>query len=127
MRISDWSSDVCSSDLGNDRERAASGQPGISIQVFLRHGLLNEKHLPLAQPMDHFQRQIAIFPTLICVHTQGNGSFGTNYLHDLFIVIAAQLYLNHPESICFPYFLTDHFRRVNSNRSEEHTSELQSL
>src|SRR3546814_6931507 len=113
MRISDWSSDVCSSDLGPRALRALSRQAHRDPQL-----------------------QYLLMITLHYVAT-ANG---------LKIAIALEEMALDYEVIAYPLFeghhLTAEFRRLNPNcklpvlvdqapyfadRSEEHTSEIQSL
>src|SRR3546814_1399929 len=84
MRISDWSSDVCSSDLRHDEDRPCSRRP----HVF---------------GSDHELR-----PQQLCTHSVGKGHRR-----------------RRRRPVCSRQLL--HRRRSCRNRSEEHTSELQSL
>src|SRR3546814_3507839 len=117
MRISDWSSDVCSSDL--ERFNAIEGAARVDIgqigrQDQRRHGKPGpplEPHLP-QQRADQAVRQI--------IHRAIRGRW-TNITRK---AAAAACYNSGPSS--FTVQVWPFLRRV-WRRSEEHTSELQSL
>src|SRR3546814_8179643 len=99
MRISDWSSDVCSSDLQHDRDAVADriGEPRLIADQLLRRGVVAQR--PLGQGADQELQQLRVDPRL-----------------------GARL----RPSACRAVFLR--FAHCASLfRSEEHTSELQSL
>src|SRR3546814_1901504 len=94
MRISDWSSDVCSSDLGGEAQRVAIGRALLSGPRFM---LMDE---PLSS-LDS-SRRAEIMPVI-------------EYIRDE---------LKHP--ILYVSHDRGEVERL-ATRSEEHTSELQSL
>src|SRR3546814_10073212 len=97
MRISDWSSDVCSSDLVRDDRAAASEQPAA---VWFGYSPDRKG--------EHPQRHLKDFQGIV----QADGYAGFNALYDSGRV---------KEAACWA-----HVRR-KFYRSEEQTSELQSL
>src|SRR3546814_4356681 len=120
MRISDWSSDVCSSDLPlgidcveGERRLAGSGQPGDHHQLVAGQGDVDILQIVLARAADRDHR------TLRTVwHQKGTAFRGW--------------------SRRFPMGRDNRWRRATAvvnmgerrgkiERSEEHTSELQSL
>src|SRR3546814_5534710 len=118
MRISDWSSDVCSSDLGGEaRFDEQLGQllaePG--ILELLRRDIDREhdRRIPslgdLHRLADHLQRQFADQPALL---GHGDEAFGRDQ----------SIFGRFP---AHQHFETD--QPPARDRSEEHTSELQSL
>src|SRR3546814_2865125 len=105
MRISDWSSDVCSSDLRRQVQHRATGIAGQR----LGHGQSHRGDVQLLQPLRIEQATAAEIcqaqlPALTIACHQHVGRF--------------QVLVQHADAV----------RRGNSvGRSEEHTSELQSL
>src|SRR3546814_3671847 len=105
MRISDWSSDVCSSDLATDQEESvdlpALGHEGISDQASRRAREADDCGAPLAEPRHHLagQRQL---------HDRGQQADPGEAEPDRGRIPAEA-------------------DRRPERRSEEHTSELQSL
>src|SRR3546814_5240746 len=104
MRISDWSSDVCSSDLGDPRleplacDLESDEPPGFLARRFGGIVVTNYLHRPLLAPLT-----AALAPGGVLIYetfARGNERFGK------------------PSN---PAFL------LEEGRSEEHTSELQSL
>src|SRR3546814_6361835 len=91
MRISDWSSDVCSSDLHTIRRRCRA-----------------------TKPESPCVRSAASLPTL-----PRRSPFATPFCRKWSIPTSAR-----PEPVEGPFFL---LRDARGKRSEEHTSELQSL
>src|SRR3546814_9480552 len=108
MRISDWSSDVCSSDLRCRRQRRGRLQPG--LQPAVRVHLV--RHLPAAaagqppRPGDHRRREEVRRIIAVTRLTADRKEF--------------RVQSPKPMS-CRPWFA------AILVRSEEHTSELQSL
>src|SRR3546814_4777945 len=87
MRISDWSSDVCSSDLGCEREIVAHRRQGAALAILVDHAIedqARDQRLGFLVPM-----RLAALPCGIVDQSIG--------------------------------------QRHGGERSEEHTSELQSL
>src|SRR3546814_7868626 len=91
MRISDWSSDVCSSDV----------QPIRPVQGDCRNGI---SHIVENVGIGHDPRFLLVFWQ--CCYTAGNDTMGRRHDHQLRTAGPA---------------------RPHDGRSEEHTSELQSL
>src|SRR3546814_10244712 len=113
MRISDWSSDVCSSDLGDGLWQAGSGNDNWT-EV---NGTVNVPYL---------DNSFAIFsatPGTVTVDDSlgAVSTTGMPFASDGYVITGDQLTLNGPQSTI----------RVGAGtlagRSEEHTSELQSL
>src|SRR3546814_9191405 len=104
MRISDWSSDVCSSDLVNDDER---GIPVIAWRV--------EERGKEGGGTAHLRFQFERFE----VQDHGGAMFANTRgdPRDLPLVIIGGL----------DDGMSEHFSKRDEIRSEEHTSELQSL
>src|SRR3546814_2435129 len=95
MRISDWSSDVCSSDLAEP-----VWTDPLSVIVPARHPLLAHVQVPLPEALK--------FPLVLCHPEAGSGC-----RHQIQAVL---------QDTNMPLKLVDEV-----TRSEEHTSELQSL
>src|SRR3546814_8161983 len=120
MRISDWSSDVCSSDLPRAR-RDARSRP-IACQILLQH--CNSSRPSCGSP-GHLHREADHRESVIRQLIEP-----VQFLH---LIIAA----NASCLVALPYDLRVAFRGVAPGRmregsvpgprSEEHTSELQSL
>src|SRR3546814_3184692 len=118
MRISDWSSDVCSSDLHQRVDR--------------RPGAIEITDCPGLYPKRIFERADTVLPAAVGVtdHLAFRGgqigaivALGECCLDVLDIVGDA---LRRPQQLaCLLNLLLQ--RRQRRNRSEEHTSELQSL
>src|SRR3546814_5414958 len=114
MRISDWSSDVCSSDLGRAEALLAEGGV-ISVQVLNEISNVARRKMGLDWPethalLDAVRGLLDVVPVTIDVHEAGL-SLAERYrlsIYDAMIVAAARA------AGCV-------------TRSEEHTSELQSL
>src|SRR3546814_1782890 len=100
MRISDWSSDLCSSDLGVEVGFAHLGQP---IMVAVEEGF--------ALPLDHLNRVGGIAPAAILMKIDRNL---------IFVGTERQFEEGGRADAIFA-------RAALGGRSEEHTSELQSL
>src|SRR3546814_5296059 len=100
MRISDWSSDVCSSDLKLRDTRRAELRPDPFLQLRRLHGLARLQHDGRRQGFTPFDRRHA--------HHR-------DILHD---IVRAQHVLD---------FARRDILAATDDRSEEHTSELQSL
>src|SRR3546814_4426580 len=103
MRISDWSSDVCSSDLAN----SAFGSR------------IEKKLLPLPPTTVRYNLTGLELFKLYCEALPG-GDGGT--LEDTFQRVRAQFLSDERDALQFMMPMEQHVRR-----SEEHTSELQSL
>src|SRR3546814_3820616 len=121
MRISDWSSDACSSDLPNAR----------SVQALLDG---DENGFRLADPLADGERLRAIFRTIDDVSAQdgrmtlsieaiGDNTTERTTLVTLEKVEGAMLDVNLSERQAPVYRVVG----ISFVRSEEHTSELQSL
>src|SRR3546814_7547447 len=113
MRISDWSSDVCSSDLGD----ACGGERGFHIPVDDRPGVgigVEVDDLRRGQPMfENFIFDAGIGERARCINAHG------------FHLACDQL---HRGNAAIANAGGKGFAvRESSSRSEEHTSELQSL
>src|SRR3546814_6804645 len=123
MRISDWSSDVCSSDLAaDDVER------GIGEAVAERHPVFvavaaDEYFHPSAQGIDHADadavqatgKRVVLAAELAAGMQPGQDQLDAG---DAFFGVDID---RHAAAI------VDHFATTVGERSEEHTSELQSL
>src|SRR3546814_6303510 len=118
MRISDWSSDVCSSDLLAGPARAAAGVPGpaknhaamtLNARAEGEAGRITQKINKNLKPQDYFGAEDAFLDRL---RTNANDLYGEAYR-------AGQ----HLESKTLSSLL----ERPIAQRSEEHTSELPSL
>src|SRR3546814_2101655 len=107
MRISDWSSDVCSSDLGRERHHLAARVPHMpGIEILGLHAVFGsrlEEHALDATPVDEV---VDIAPA------PGGGERGVHIGE-----------IEAESARLLPVDLAGELRR----RSEEHTSELQSL
>src|SRR3546814_5193894 len=101
MRISDWSSDVCSSDLLHDRERRERGAAGDDART--RRRLSGARVRPFYGRFDGLTR------------TCHNCAYG---------VVRRPHHSRHPSS---DPSVAESCRTIINVRSEEHTSELQSL
>src|SRR3546814_9413194 len=105
MRISDWSSDVCSSDLLSEDEFRA---------LRLRNGLYMQRFAPMLRinvPYGHLNAaQLRRLGHITRKYSKGYGHFTTRQ----------NVQLNWPQLDDVPDILVE-------LRSEEHTSELQSL
>src|SRR3546814_1501012 len=105
MRISDWSSDVCSSDLQFSLN---------SLRLFIHfitHFFINSPSIPVDSSSTLSLTSSSILPQF------------PSTLHPLYHSLLHQFSLNSLR--LFIHFITHFF--INSPRSEEHTSELQSL
>src|SRR3546814_5254456 len=116
MRISDWSSDVCSSDFDAGCEAADIGDDPFRLAALLRHGDgvdaadLVERHADL-EPVDH--RVDCLF-----AHPPGDPQ-----QRDLAFALHHADLLEDIEGVA----AGDALQTQRVQRSEEHTSELQSL
>src|SRR3546814_7364439 len=112
MRISDWSSDVCSSDLlaagAGPLFRAGRTQPRLSAPAG-RGGTLRRAHHPV-QPHRRPDLRLARSP-------------GADGMRGAALVLGGMLLA----ALVGPLFLAWPHDVIDWNRSEEHTSELQSL
>src|SRR3546814_5659566 len=106
MRISDWSSDVCSSDLGV-RHMRDGDQPGLRRQQLFVFG---EQQLAVVADRRHLQDQ----PLLVAQELPG---------YD----VGVMLQLGDHDLVARLQELAAVGRGDEVDRSEEHTSELQSL
>src|SRR3546814_6604277 len=115
MRISDWSSDVCSSDLGADHRAVSVHQP----------------HLVAAD-----DGQPEPVPACDCLQHQGDQLLAGLYepgwnvgLREQRSALPQQCAVYRPASLCTRRVLRccELFHPGLGSRSEEHTSELQSL
>src|SRR3546814_3098464 len=122
MRISDWSSDVCSSDLGYEVK---------SVEVVPATTAGTQK-LPIA--VSNFKAAGVDFVIVAAnvvlngpfVQTAGRSGFNPEYsLSDFNNQINDQVSSYYPDSFDGTIGLSTH--RFPEHRSEEHTSELQSL
>src|SRR3546814_7707117 len=104
MRISDWSSDVCSSDL-HPLAHAAGKLVRILVEA-----LPGGRYL---HPLQHLHRPGARFPA-------GNRTVAQHHLGNLVADAVDRVQRGHR-------LLEDHRDAIAADRSEEHTSELQSL
>src|SRR3546814_4220691 len=105
MRISDWSSDVCSSDLPDVGDRFP-GQPGLPRRDIARGRIVGAAHRAVeVEALEHRNREFEIG------------------LADIIGTEAGQEIANEPARAEFFRHVARHFLA----RSEEHTSELQSL
>src|SRR3546814_7772071 len=123
MRISDWSSDVCSSDLGDERERAARQADEVAIADGDRgQGELIAAIAPALRDEEALARHFG----------QDNGQeFGRDILR---IRNVRELHLPLAPMVGKVLERTDRIAGllrghgcVTVTRSEEHTSELQSI
>src|SRR3546814_4030026 len=130
MRISDWSSDVCSSDLHVPMTHGFDGDPELSINTAkaaammgLTAEMLSQTHQVSRQQQDEFalashQRAYAAWK---------NGEFKNEMVpvegHD---ADGAPLLVDFDEVVRPDANLAD-LGKLKPARSEEHTSELQSL
>src|SRR3546814_6125133 len=102
MRISDWSSDVCSSDLINSDAVPASKVEGTAL------GRIPSKLDDSVTRRDSLGKDDHIAGQVVAVFDLGNAEVGPHK----YLALTHQTF---PASV------------FNSSRSEEHTSELQSL
>src|SRR3546814_5296234 len=128
MRISDWSSDVCSSDLA--KWLRANG-----LVLLLPHGYEGQGPEHSSARLERFLQLCAGDNIQVC-----NISTPSNYFHVLrrqmlrsfrkpLIIMTPKSLLRHKLAVSqrSDFIGEAHFRRIMSDRSEEHTSELQSL
>src|SRR3546814_9143775 len=106
MRISDWSSDVCSSDL-----------PSFSGAMSAPHAFICAKHIDICFPKNYMRHAYAC-------HSRRGGTRALVGLRDetSWIGRAEELWNSIRSATSYIWL-----RRSISPRSEEHTSELQSL
>src|SRR3546814_4539352 len=103
MRISDWSSDVCSSDLDQHRD--------------LGRGVEVEERRSLRLALHGVDRAVLVLKTQLVEQPDGAQDAGRGCSVELHQCLAP--------SVCGHAFQID--ERGTAERSEEHTSELQSL
>src|SRR3546814_4922375 len=119
MRISDWSSDVCSSDLiGDDAEAGELHHP----KTFFTKYIWSQDHKVIAIQYSLTAIAIGLVALVLSVLMRLQLGFP-----DTFSFITPENYLQHVSMhgmIMVVYLLTALFL---GGRSEEHTSELQSL
>src|SRR3546814_3069653 len=118
MRISDWSSDVCSSDLVNpeamaNRPRGIIANPNCSTMQLL---------VALA-PIHH---AVGIERINVATYQSVSGA-GRSAMEELGKQTAAMLNFQNVQSSKFPVQIAFNLIPHIDERSEEHTSELQSL
>src|SRR3546814_5813639 len=116
MRISDWSSDVCSSDLGS----AGRGLAGAAGNVLINGARPPAKAAPITQvlaaiPADEVRAVLLVPPGTMDVDMAG-------YPVLLYLITSTKQGLERSVTVT----ATDR-GRLGRTRSEEHTSELQSL
>src|SRR3546814_10862863 len=131
MRISDWSSDVCSSDLTMNRDEAAIADilPKIFDEILV--GVDRDQCRVARHPFEHgaaesadartiFDEQLRILPVdgLQHVADQRRRRRHDRPHHDRMLDETADEHAPRPEKA---------FEALAQPRSEEHTSELQSL
>src|SRR3546814_5732536 len=116
MRISDWSSDVCSSDLEQHRRDIVAHQAAPKRDLLL--GIGGQACRPLIKLMAHFKH----FGNL--THTRLDPGFGDFAIAQRKAQILAYRHgvVNNGKL----EYLSD-IARLGRSRSEEHTSELKSL
>src|SRR3546814_5958394 len=122
MRISDWSSDVCSSDLANSGRRIWS-------KIQTKHRISNALSRTVGKSRRHARARAAFRRELLAVAQHRPGIAPPIGLHDRRqAFIGRKIVLRHPDP--------DRMRRYRlhptlefslAHRSEEHKSELQSL
>src|SRR3546814_9802948 len=112
MRISDWSSDVCSSDLTGD------GEAHVIYQRQMPETGAVRMYIPMPQGVDGNVEITATF----CFYCEVNPEDSLNYTRDgLEITFRPDTHKTQK-----PY-LNEEGEQIIPTRSEEHTSELQSL
>src|SRR3546814_4894278 len=117
MRISDWSSDVCSSDLNFDRDEVINGLPGRVACGHVRYSTTGETALRNVQPL-----YAELSSGGFAVAHNGNISNAMKLRRDL--VKRGSIFQSTSDTETIIHLVaTSTFR----TRSEEHTSELQSL
>src|SRR3546814_5562888 len=120
MRISDWSSDVCSSDLERLPSGLALGGAGV------RRGVAAEIELREVDRAHHQRRKDA-FPGVVGEDSAGEGEKMARHLdnHQTLAHLLADVRrdAHHSRIVQFNH----EGRGLDDLRSEEHTSELQSL
>src|SRR3546814_6674310 len=112
MRISDWSSDVCPSDLPRHRDPSAT-------HWVRRRGRLREGAESYAKDLG--QRYSPV--RLMCSHP--NGETWASRSGAIWVPLAARVLTTSPSFMVFQNMMMAASRFIP--RSEEHTSELQSL
>src|SRR3546814_8209060 len=117
MRISDWSSDVCSSDLlrqlGNRERQQVSGAGDRDDAVGVDRGNLRRlQHACAAVPAQRKQRLARLLPPGQVLEAGDEAVAVRGREHEARVVVTRGQRLE---------------RRAGGRRSEEHTSELQSL
>src|SRR3546814_2972094 len=117
MRISDWSSDVCSSDLGEAADlRRAGARRARRVEPVDVEAEMNRAVAELRPDLRHQRRQ-RLVPAFLGLHDAE--ALGARPVEILGLVAgAAQADLDHALAVEQPFL---------DGRSEEHTSELQSL
>src|SRR3546814_3087797 len=115
MRISNWSSDVCSSDLGHLRGRSASQCFGQGAET----GTARKVRLTCFRVL---KRQHEVDPLLVAggAWTSSRGSASSARSALVAIAYVQPFYMDRQARI-------PHRAKRDRARSEEHTSELQSL
>src|SRR3546814_5813669 len=125
MRISDWSSDVCSSDLRRSRARRESR---------LEQRLTDTLAVNLLGGISKSQADIPVETTLAFDDVDATG-YRYDYTNMKYPLLTFGAGIDDPSSFVLaefrdrPSFLTNKFKTfaADFDRSEEHTSELQSL
>src|SRR3546814_6072571 len=123
MRISDWSSDVCSSDL-------AIGLCLLGVFLFQVLNLLG-KHLADSYPIPVLVFFRSFFALLACLvvmaATGGRAHFGTRRPVALVLRALVWLAMLYCSFAAYHLLAVADAATIGFSRSEEHTSELQSL
>src|SRR3546814_7569889 len=131
MRISDWSSDVCSSDLGAELAGALQGD-GLGVEGAHVQHLLEQRHerLGVLHRWRQFARQFAVGAEVLEVFDfefrgDGHRNPGPGWYRGgpgprVPAGCAVEVRTGGPGPECRSW-------RASRGRSEEHTSELQSL
>src|SRR3546814_4973453 len=130
MRISDWSSDVCSSDLGvEERRQLARDLVGDRPQVAGRHhDVFGERAVAVHADADGVRAQVLLAGAAVAAVAADDMALGRNPLADR---VAAHAWSDLDDAA--DEFMADHQPGLDRAlaplvpRSEEHTSELQSL
>src|SRR3546814_4825472 len=106
MRISDWSSDVCSSDLGTIDGRQL-------LELWRKKIILYEDGTPRTKHL--------VTNPIIEIDPNGRTATAKSYY-----TVVQTIFTLPPQIIVMGRY-DDRFVKENADRSEEHTSELQSL
>ena len=101
--------------VGEDWKRAALGYPGIVVNPFLRHRLLDHHNAVLLKPIYLVQCHGPVFPALVGIHCNRQVCYFADGADHLLVIVKTDLDLQDIEAVgTFTGLLTDHVRLIDA-------------